>query len=208
MRYSGNVIMELYRLIPGHIDIGFTEWIYPHIPKNRLNGEDGSIPRICVADTLDGCLTSMGFAHTCIEEIQRVMLHEQELCDNPKHEAPLWTSLWKRLRFPFTLLTFEIDQGDPALRYPDELTDLVPDASWTGEHWITRPTLPFNIEHVWLYDAKTEEAMVATQDGLYGSILFVSDSKWSNEEETITSSFAKEIKYVAMQELQLRPKYA
>lgn len=201
-------VLELYRLIPGHVDIGFADWIYPCIPKSRLDGEDGLIPRICVADTLDGCLTSMGFAHMCTEEILRAIQHEQGLYDNLEREGPLWNSLWKRLRFPFTLLTFKIDREDPALRYPQELTDLVPDAAWTGEHWITRPIILFDIEHIWLFNARTKEKIVTTHDNHYGTILRILDSRWSFIEETITASFAHEIQHIMMRVLQDWSKYA
>ena len=35
------------------------EIFHPRIPINRLNTEDGTIPRVCVSSSIPGCLTAM-----------------------------------------------------------------------------------------------------------------------------------------------------
>ena len=36
------------------------ETLYPRIPKNRMFHEDSSIERICVSQSINGCLTAVG----------------------------------------------------------------------------------------------------------------------------------------------------
>lgn len=47
--------------------------LYPRVPKSKYNSEDGKTKRICVSQSIDGCLTAVGkfaigdivFIHEC-----------------------------------------------------------------------------------------------------------------------------------------------
>lgn len=186
--------MLLYRLIPGHSDLCVSDWVYPKIPHSRLNDEDASTERICVAEDPDNCLTSMGFSYLCLEAFQKIL-------PNPE-ENKGWEDIWTKLRFPFTVLMFQIDENDPALVHPEELKNLVPDAKWTREFWITKPMQPAGIEHLWLVDACTDEVMVTESDKHYACILKVTDSYWCRNEKPISRFFADEVKNIIIRELQ------
>lgn len=67
---------------------------------------------------------------------------------------------------------------------------------------------PSAIEHLWLVDACTDEVMVAEEGKHYTCFLKVTDSHWSHNDKPVSRFFADDIKYIIMQELEIRPKYA
>ena len=50
----------LYHLIWGHPSVAQNKTIEPRIPKNIMETENNTIQRICVAPTVDDCLTGIG----------------------------------------------------------------------------------------------------------------------------------------------------
>lgn len=92
----------------------------PRIPKNRIDGEDASIKRICFSDSLEGCIGSMPRG-TLIA--QNLVYLEQE------YEVPA------------LLYVYQLDETTipkENLLSPRKLSvkNLVPDAIPNGEHWV------------------------------------------------------------------------
>lgn len=183
--------MLLYRLVQNHRFFDLTKPICPTIPYSRMTGEDEITPRICVARTVEDCLTSIGFLSLCYEEIERVA-EDVDLPPVSTGDGSELNEMWRDLRFPFTLLTFEVAANDPSLIPPEKLENLVPDALYTGEHWITVPLKPIRIEHLWLFDAslKKETQLLLGQDA---TLVRVMDASWANTECPVTQNFAQNI---------------
>lgn len=96
----------------------------PRIPENRFHGEDEEIPRICLASTIEGCLTAAPFGGSRLGEN----------IDLPNGSSRL-------------IRIYEFDTGSISkenIIKPDYLyqKDIVRDAEITGEHWITIPIKP------------------------------------------------------------------
>lgn len=89
-----------------------TKYYYPRVPKSAMAGEDKSTPRICFADSIEGCITAMPKSQRNLDIGARMMV------------------------FPFL-----VSQNDPAFISTQMLEKerLVPDAIYTGECWYTKP---------------------------------------------------------------------
>lgn len=97
----------------------------PGIPHYRMSDEDATIPRICVSDSVDGCLSAM-----------------------PKRDNDFGELVYENSGF-FKVFVFDTDEL--SLTANDVVTsehlyqnDLVEDAEHTGEHWITVPVKATN----------------------------------------------------------------
>lgn len=98
-------------------DLDHTGVFTPRVPENRMDDEDETTPRVCVAPTLDGCFSSAPFGGVDLDDT---------LVDNH--------GIFK---------VFEIDVADLFLQEdkiitPEDLYERygVDDALLTGEHWI------------------------------------------------------------------------
>lgn len=95
-------------------DVAHDGHFIPRIPTNRLEGEDGIIPRICASTTIEGCLSSMPGGGMGLE--------------NHIHES---LGIYK---------IFKIDTDKYKLKYMNSseliCKELVMDAEITGEYWI------------------------------------------------------------------------
>ena len=155
--------LTLYSLLYGIHSIAPGTPIIPRIPKNTIEGEDTSIPRICTSSSLDGCLTGIGPSHIGLNALQ-----EKIDSGNPSMES---------ISFPFTLLCFQIERKDPALLLPEKVAQYVPDALWSSEHWITRPITPLWTCTQWLVDGTVNEDWLPYR-GVKHKYLTISDSCW------------------------------
>lgn len=89
------------------------------VPKSRMKSEDNTIPRICVSDTVEGCLTSTPFGSHYLDEslMENSDLIKIFVIDTEK----------------LGLLSSDI--LSPSELYQDGKVD---DAMLTNEHWILR----------------------------------------------------------------------
>lgn len=145
-----------------------------HIPKQRINGEDNTLPRICVSKSLDGCLTSIGPHNVRIPFLQDT-LDDKGL----QHGAGL-----DNLKFPFILHTYNIHPSDIVLgRFWDtaKVAKHVPDAMLSQECWIVKPIQPESIRMVWLKDSWLHMEDLELDGELCDYVVF-ENSKWSDKE--------------------------
>lgn len=133
--------MYLYRVLLGNAFQHLTAeqikniMFFPEIPYRILKGENDEIERICLAESVEGCLTAIGwnFLDTMFQD-----------CMDEETEA---------LRI--VILKFDKDRLDKKyLRSPEELDEkgYVPDAYITREWWYELPAKPDNVEIRYLCD--------------------------------------------------------
>lgn len=90
----------------------------PKIPENRLNGENGTIKRICVANTIGGCLGSAPWGGRRFEELAG-----------------------KQVFRVYKFNTKDIEEGNLITDKELYQTGFVKDAEIYGEHWIVNQNI-------------------------------------------------------------------
>lgn len=97
--------------------------VAPRVPRDRMPGENASIPRICVTPSVEACVDALkpfGRFRRCLNANPDARSYEND------DEA-------------YPVIVLEFPDGTPFVR-PDPA--LVPDAETTGELWITEPARP------------------------------------------------------------------
>ena len=107
--------MKLY-FVERCLDENPLKCFYPRIPEFRLKNENSEIPRICLSDSIEGCLSAAPWGGDNIGEVGKL----------------------EALR----VYEFNVDNYDNIL-FPEELvkSKYVPDANITGEHWVLNQNL-------------------------------------------------------------------
>lgn len=125
------LLYHISRLEEGHRAI--QEFI-PRIPKQRAIKEDDTIPRICVADTVDGCVLAHPDAVPNIQFAMGLDLLEET----------------GEIGLLFRIYHFWAKKED--VLFPTELTErgLVPDAVDTSEHWLLTPHQPNGVSYIFV----------------------------------------------------------
>lgn len=144
------------------------------VPKQRIDGEEATLPRICVSKSLDGCLTSIGPHNICIPFLQD-MLEDGGLQQGVGLD---------KLKFPFILHTFKvrlIDFVQSRILDTPRVAKHVPDAKLSGECWIVKPIEPESVRIVWLRDSWMYMGDLELGDELCDYLVF-ENSKWSDKE--------------------------
>lgn len=117
----------------------------PCIPKSILYGEDEETKRICLSNSLDGCLTSAPWGGVQFEDLSI-------------------NTIFRVYEFD----TNDIQEGN--LIYPEELyrKDLVVDAEITGEHWVVNQSLkPTKVYYIKIDSYHEEgECLLSYEDSL------------------------------------------
>lgn len=142
------------------------------VPTHRIDGEEATLPRICVSKSLDGCLTSIGPHNICIPFLQD-MLEDDGLQRGVGHTE---------LKFPYILHTFKIRLSDIILgRFwnTQKISKYVPDAKLSQECWIIKPIQPESVRIVWLKDAWMHMEDLELDGELCDYVVF-ENSKWSD----------------------------
>lgn len=115
----------------------------PRIPKSILKGEDEETKRICLSNSLDGCLTSAPWGGVNFEDLST-------------------NTIFRVYEFDSN----DVEEGN--LIYPDELyrKDLVIDAEITGEHWVINQTLkPKKVYYIKIDNFEEEgKCLISYQD--------------------------------------------
>jgi hypothetical protein len=92
--------------------------LIPRIPKQRIEGEDGKIKRICFCDSIEGCLSAMPAGIQIAKNLAFLYRYTKI--------APLL--------YVYTVDESHILPGN--LIFPEKVVEHVVDASLTGEHWV------------------------------------------------------------------------
>ena len=111
----------------------------PRIPKKHASGEDKAQKRICVSDTLEGCIQAAPsiwyYIHDYINtEYFFPYWHMKRLTILLEHN--------EKVGYLFKVYEFVLEESQ--LISPEVLkkNEWVPDAHKTNEHWITKATKP------------------------------------------------------------------
>ena len=113
--------------------------VIPQVPQNLMQGEDQSIPRICVGQSLDDCLTGITVTGITIPfllaEVKRAGAKQA----------------WKKdFQFPFIIRTYCAECNNSAFFDERKVSHYVWDAEITHECWLTEYSEPLRIEKRWL----------------------------------------------------------
>ena len=106
--------------------------VVPRIPYSVVVPADIAKPRICVAPTVEQCLTSIG------------LLKNFRRCLSANKDAVSYATAGLEV-YPILVLTF-----DDALSYYKPFLVDVPDCDVTNEKWLQTATKPTNVEVRWL----------------------------------------------------------
>lgn len=106
-----------------HISLRFWERVEefkPRIPKGRLDcvGEDATIPRICLSDSLEGCLTGVPWGG-------------YNLINDPPYKAVGFMAIARLYEFDKSKIIEE------NLLSPKQIKKFVPDSEISREYWVT-----------------------------------------------------------------------
>ena len=138
--------MYLYRVLLGNAFSHLTEerikdiMFFPDIPHAIMKEENQDIERICLAESVEGCLTSIGW--------NRLDTTFQDFMDEEREALRV------------VILKFDINNLDKKyLLSPEELDEkgYVPDAYITREWWYGLPAKPDEVEIRYLYDYDMSE---------------------------------------------------
>lgn len=166
--------MTLYHLIQGELDCAAIAEMQPKVPANTVDGEDKSLPRICMAKSLTECLTGIG-----VNIVGLKALRDQLVNSKPSLNT---------LAFPFVVCTFEVEETDDKLLVPQQIRQYVPDAHITGEHWYTAAIQPIKVEQMWLIDGSVYSERVTINNEQVRYAMF-HGSKWSRTPQAAAKNF-------------------
>lgn len=108
--------------------------LVPEIPHTAMPFEDRTVPRICLAPTVEDCVTAIG------------VLGMFRRCLNADPDAKSYENEGEA--YPVIVCGFPDDiPGNP---YVDPSEAQVPDVRLTGEKWLLRPAVPVMAELRWL----------------------------------------------------------
>lgn len=118
----------------------------PRIPRNRMEGENDSIPRICVSDNLNGCFTATSNPSYEMYSYQRENSH----C--PYQQMSHLDILMETNQAGQMYRVYHFDMDESEVVSPGDLHEKgwVPDALETNEHWITENRKPDRISYIFL----------------------------------------------------------
>lgn len=99
---------------------------------SAMPGEDAETPRICVAPTIEQCITGIG------------LLGRFRRCLEANEEAKSYATMGREV-YPILVLQFADD-----LPYYTPTSEQVPDSIVTGEQWLLEPAVPTSIRLAWM----------------------------------------------------------
>lgn len=168
--------MILYRIVKGHFPDTDFRIVHPRVPERIFQEEDKVTPRICLAKSLDGCLTALSPSLIGIELLMDTI---RDVPDGPcaKQEVQ------RRLRFmqiPYTILEFDVDPNSKTVWMTNKVAQHVPDAFHTGECWLLVPATPVRIQRLWLVAGDIVESRLLV-DGRSWRYAELKNSIWSQK---------------------------
>ena len=96
-----------------HVSFDTVECFYPRIPETRCQGENDSIPRICVSGSIEASLNAIPQAGNVIENVQELGL-------------------------PVILHAYYLTPEEGEILPSEVVQQYVPDAETTGEMWLMK----------------------------------------------------------------------
>lgn len=171
--------MEFYHVIWGSHSLDLRMPFSPRVPNNTMDGEDNSIARICVALSLDDCLTGLGPVNIAL----RFLSENIRQYDNNINLSDVM--------LPFTVVKFNLDRKDPRVMLPGKVAEYVPDAFSSQECWITKPTIPDEASNLWLVGGTLVKGSMLYQ-GEKCIYYHFEDTKWSTTEHKVDIGFAQQ----------------
>lgn len=172
--------IDLYHLICGNIPLDCSKPIMPRVPCNKLEVEDAAIERICTAPSLDECLTGIGPNIIGLHFLREIMRQNNKKVDLSK------------VTLPFTMVKFCVDRNAPDVWLPGKTAKYVPDAWMTQECWLTKPTMPKEINKLWLVDGIISDEPFLYQ-GQKWNYKVITGSKWSEVEQKPNFDFIERL---------------
>lgn len=142
------------RIMLYHVSLRFWDEItkfIPRVPKGRLDsvGEDTLIPRICLSDSIEGCLTGVPWGGYNL------------IKDPPYGEAGL-AAIFRLYEFDKSKIKKE------NLLNPQQIKKYVPDSEVSREHWvINQEIVPEKSYIVMLKDFYIEPVIIQYKDTKY-----------------------------------------
>lgn len=104
----------------------------PRVPVTHMQGEDSVTKRICVAPTIEDCLSGIGLTGR---------LHR---CLAANEDALSYVTAGREM-YPILIAEFSDFE-----EYYSPTPEQVPDVGMTNEHWILNRAIPESVEIVWL----------------------------------------------------------
>lgn len=187
--------MVLYRLVAGHIPITTNSNIKPYVPSNRLAGEESHTPRICVSQSLNGCLTSIGPATIGLAALLHELCGTSNLCSEER------ARILGRLAFPYTILTFDVPADAPYLIQTSQLENKVADARITQECWLTATCRPSSVSHQWFIDGTIEVQHLVFQNQRRPYCI-IRNSVWSKSQKHVNAKLKDQVLMITKKILQ------
>lgn len=138
--------LELFHISRYREGVEAIQEFVPRIPGNRMEGENASIPRICVSDNLNGCFTATSNPSYEMYSYQRENSH----C--PYQQMSHLDILMETNQAGQMYRVYHFDMDESEVVTPAELhgKGWVPDALETNEHWITANRKPDRISYIFL----------------------------------------------------------
>lgn len=104
----------------------------PRIPPHPLKGENTEIPRICLANSLQGALSAVSWGGPYLQDACERFLH---VFEKSYYQIGHIDCIYDSLLFGCYI--FHVDETSPFLIQPETLSEKgwVSDAELTGEHW-------------------------------------------------------------------------
>lgn len=138
--------LELFHISRYREGEGAIQEFVPRIPRNRMEGENDSLPRICVSDNLNGCFTATSNPSYEMYSYQRESSH----C--PYQQMSHMDILLEKNQSGQMYRVYHFDMDETEVVTPKELHEKgwVPDALETNEHWITANRKPDRISYIFL----------------------------------------------------------
>lgn len=136
-----------------HLSYGLRriEQFIPRVPRDRLDEEDATTPRICLTAGIDDCLSASPMTSEIFDEDGSIACHEisHYRYDRDEHDTEFGV--------PFVLYVFDVPVD--AVRFPTDLVDLVPDALDNQEYWAMCPLTPVATYFFLLYEVNPDGGM-------------------------------------------------
>lgn len=96
------------------------------VPKNRLYGEDGTVPRICLSTSIEQCVNAKPSSAQALYQAREL-------------DLPM-------ALYVYTFRSEDIPEGK--LLAPEDLHGLVPDVEDSHEYWLLDPDVPYTESRV------------------------------------------------------------
>lgn len=188
--------MNLYRISQGHAEASAFKLVHPAVPANAFQSEDSTIPRVCLAKSLDGCLTALSPSAVGINLLWSAVKKHPRGTPISK----ILSEIFESVEIPYTVLEFEVGEREPDFWPTSKVAQYVPDAFYTGECWLLKPAEPVDIRHMWLVSGDIVTSRIAI-GGKKWRYMEVKNSVWSSSAQYASRDFVQQLLVLAQEQL-------